>query len=334
MRRNIALTSVLLSAVGFELSAQEWQVGNFNLLTDFVYFERYHVKDRSLALNSSHEGCHDGCFSNRVLDTNDLVHGYKPGMHISFSYLPDVKSAYELGGLYVWAMDNSETRTRHKGVLSVPFKDQSFASDFSDTDQLTARYRSLFYTGELNYWRTFSCSRHTFLSLLGVVGIRFAHIDEKFSLSTHKGSHHSSYDISAGNNLIGVQVGFDFQIHPTRRFYWELLAKAGVDFNRIKAQSFLGNSNDDLTLRNYARQTAEAGVFTEAAVGAGCQLLDWLNFHVGYQMLFFGGLAMAPNQISYSSRHNESGYRLSSFDVSTSGYLLVHGIYAGATFSF
>ncbi len=333
--RNVLILSLAVGLVERgSLLAEEWQVGNFNLLTDYVYMQRYHVKNKPLAVNTAKSGCHGDCPSNRVLDTKDLVHGTKPGMHIALSYLPDVKSAYELGALYLWAMDNSSTRTRGHGILSVPFSNPSFASSFTDVDRITSRYKSLFYTAELNYIRTFSYTRNNYLALTGIFGFRFADISEKFSLDAFKRGKRSSYDISAANHLAGIQVGFDLQIHPTRRFYWDLLVKGGAALNQITADIFLGNHANKQTLRNYTKQPAQGGMFAEAAAGLGCQLLDWLNMHAGYQMLFFGGLALAPNQISYSSNKINSTSSLSSHHIGTNSYVVIHGMYAGMTFSF
>ncbi len=334
VRKIFTLGLVLVCVEGATLFAEEWQIGNFNLLTDYVYLQRYHVKNKPLAVDSSENGCHGSCSSNRVLDTKNLVHGTKPGMDISFSYLPNEKSTYELAGLYLWEMDNSSTRTKQHGVLSVPFDSASFATSFSDVNRITARYKSLFYTGELNYWRTFSESRSSFMSLLGLFGFRFANISERFTLDAFKKGRKSSYDISAANHLIGMQVGFDFQIHPTRRFYWDLLVKGGIALNQITADVFLGNHGNKQVLRNYTKQPAQGGMFAEAAVGAGCQLLDWLNMHAGYQMLFFGGLALAPNQIDYSSNKMNATSKLTGYSVARDSYVVIHGMYAGMTFSF
>ncbi len=170
--------------------------------------------------------------------------------------------------------------------------------------------------------------------MLGVFGLRFATVSEHFYLTAYKNGGESNYNLSAKNSLLGPQVGFDFQIHPSRRFYWQLLVKAGVDLNRISSKVYLGNLDNTETLRNYTKNKVQGGTFAEAAVGAGAQILDFLNLHVGYQMLFFGGLALAPDQISYSSTKLAATAILSPYHMSTNGYIIVHGVYAGMTFSF
>ena len=331
MQRKIAcISSCVLSMFGTVFCAEKSQNSEFTLLTDFVYMQRYHVKDKPVILDSSENGCVNGCSTNRVLDTKNLVKEFEPGVRAAFSYIPNAKSRYELGGLYLGEMDNSSTKNA-KGILSVPFKNASFASDYYGADKISARYTSRFYTGELNYWRTFS---HSFLVFSGLVGLRFAEISEDFTINTYKNRNHSSYDISAKNDLMGIQTGFDLRICLVQRFYWDFLVKAGVDLNRISSKVFLGNLNNTVTLRNYSQQVTQAGMFAEAAAGAGYQILDWLSVRVGYQMLFFGGLAQAPAQLDYSSSKLSHSTKLSGYHISKNGYVIIHGIYTGLVYSF
>lgn len=334
MQRTIrCVSSCALFFSATSLLADSWQEGHFSVTTDFVYMERYHVKDKPLVVDSEQNTCNGTCASNRVLDTKHMIQGYKPGIQASLDYRPSVKNAYQLRALYLWELDNTSTRTPD-GVLSVPFKDATFAESYSNADRITARYTSQVYTEEVNFWRTFSSSRNTFLTMIGVFGLRFANVSEHFYLTAYKNGGESNYNLSAKNNLLGPQVGFNFQIHPSRRFYWELQVKAGVDLNRIDSKVYLGNLDNTETLRNYKKNKVQGGTFAEAAVGAGAQLLDYLNLHIGYQMLFFGGLALAPDQISYSSTKLAPTSILSSYNMSTNGYIIVHGIYSGITFSF
>ena len=331
MRRKISwMSSCFLSILGTGLCSEKGHEADFTLLTDFVYMERYHVKDKPVILDSLEEGCINGCTTNRVLDTKNLVKEFKPGIRAAFSYIPNASSRYELGGLYLWEMDNSSTKMA-KGILSVPFKKASFASDYYGADKISARYQSRFYTAELNYWRTFS---RTFLVFSGLMGFRFAQVSEDFSIDTYKLRSHSSYDISAQNNIMGLQTGFDLQIRLMHRFYWDFLVKAGVDLNRIASKVFLGNLDNKVTLRNYSQQSTQAGMFAEVGAGAGYQVLDWLSVRAGYQMFFFGGLAQAPAQLNYSSSKLNHSSKLTGYNISKDGYVIIHGVYTGLVYSF
>ncbi|MBM3198879.1 MAG: hypothetical protein FJZ58_06470 [Chlamydiae bacterium] len=244
------------------------------------------------------------------------------------------RSSYEVGFLYLWEMDNTETRSP-KGILSVPFRHSSFVRDYIEVDSLTANYKSQFYTGDLNYWYMFSTSRSSYFFLAGMAGMRFTNLTERFLLDVEKGHNQSDYKIKAANDLLGVQVGFDFRIQPNRYFSWDLLVKAGADLNRIATQIFLGDNNNTITLRNYNRQLTQSGMFAEVDAGATYSPLEWMTIRLGYEMLYFGGLALAPDQITFSSDQiRDSLIEGAPKRVWDNGYIILYGIYTGISFSF
>lgn len=306
---------------------------HFSLLTDFVYMQRYHVKNQVIVNDTNSVSCATGTCSSQVLTTKQLVQHYEPGGSIFFSYIQDIDTSYEIGALCLAPMDN--TVTRHgPGSLSFPFHNASFAKDFYGSDRMTARYSSFFYTIESNFWKTFSANRESFFVLSCLFGLRFAQVQETFSVNSYKTHTHSTYTIGTQNSLVGPQVGIDFQIRPIRGFYWDLLLKAGADLNRVTGKISLKDLNNTEILRNNKRQKGQTGLFAQAAVGAGYQLRDWVNVHVGYQMLFFGGLALAPDQIDKSSSSIGVGAKVSPYTVSANGYVIFHGVYSGLTFTF
>ncbi len=333
MRQNLSvffLGSLLLSTP--KLFAETELDEHFSLLTDFVYMQRYHVKNNPIVNDSTVTICRGSDCNTTVLTAKSLVRNFEPGISATLSYIQNATTSYDLSGLYIWAMDNTSTR-EGPGSLSYPFHNASFARDFYGADKISARYKSLFYTAEANFWKTFS-SLHSMFGLSTLFGIRFASIGEKFSVNSYKHSGHSSYDIKADNDLIGIQVGLDFQIRPIKNFYWDLLLKAGADLNRVSVNVFLGDLNNTVVLRNNSRQKAQNGMFAQAAAGAGYQLADWLNVHIGYQMLFFGGLALAPDQVDRSSSRLSTSAMVSPYQISANGYIIIHGVYTGFIFTF
>lgn len=301
----------------------------FSLVTDFVYMQRYHVKDNPVITVCAGDDCRT-----RTLSTKSLVRNWEPGISATLSYIQNARSSYEVSGLYLWPMDNTSTQTRPNS-LTFPFRRKELTNDFFKADKISANYFSQFYTVEANYWKVFSNSRTSFFALSGMFGLRFANVGERFTVKAYQeGDGHSTYKIKANNDLVGVQIGLDFKIRPFKTFYWDLLLKAGADLNRIKATVFLGDADNTLVLRNYAAQKAQTGMFAQAAAGAGYQPYDFLNVHVGYQMLFFGGLALAPDQMDRSDSTLSISSKQSSFKIAANGYIIVHGIYTGLTFTF
>ena len=68
--------------------------------------------------------------------------------------------------------------------------------------------------------------------------------------------------------------------------------------------------------------------FTDVAAQVAFRFLNHFDLHAGYQMMFFSGLSLAPEQVSEGVRTN-SGKR----DY-TDGTAIIHGLFAGLTFSF
>jgi hypothetical protein len=300
--------------------------GYWDFLTDFVYMQRYSDQDQTLSFDGSR--CKNSCPKGAKLNTQNLVSGFgfEPGYHVALSYVQDMHSLYEAGFLYVWDWSDTKTQVSDSSSLIGPFHDRSFTQAFDGALEMQAYYRSFFYTAELNYERVFSDQRDSFLSLSGIGGFRFANLSEKFSLTAIQESSFGEYDISTKNDLIGVQLGFDFHINAIKNLHWDLMGKAGVGLNRMSATAFLGDQSNTVELRHFNQQNWKSNIFAEASAGAGYRPLSRLDIHIGYGMLYFCGLALAPNQIDKSSNTTE-------FHMSRNGYVIVHGIYAGISFS-
>ena len=85
--------------------------------------------------------------------------------------------------------------------------------------------------------------------------------------------------------------------------------------------------NNAVQLRNFSKLDWQTNIFAEASAGFGYRALSCLDIHAGYEMLYFCGLALAPDQIDKSSRTD-------TFHIHNNGYVIVHGVYIGFLFSF
>ncbi len=320
--RLALLSSTLFSAKGFSIEEGYW-----TLLADFIYMQRYDSQNQVLAFDSSR--CVDVCPQGVSLKVNDMVSafGFEPGLQTMLSYVQNEHSSYDLGFVYIWDWNSTKTRESTKSSLAFPFDSPSFARVFYQFSDLEAYYRSQFYTAELNYDRVFSDSRNSLLVLSGIGGLRFASLGEKFTLNVSGNNGQGSYEIKTNNDLIGVQLGFGFRINASKGFHWDLDGKAGVGLNRIEAESFLSDKTRSVQLRNFSKQDWQTNIFAEASAGLGCQPIPALDIHAGYEMLYFCGLALAPDQIDRSSRRT-------GLKVRDNGYIIAHGFYGGMTFRF
>ena len=325
MKRKIGeITGLTLTMCGSMVFAGD--EGHWDLLTDFVYMERYHVKDQTIAVRTPR--CAN-CADKPTLNVKDLASGFgfEPGFHVALSYMQDPRSSYEAGFVYLWEWENTKTVTSKISNLSFPFNRDSFAPSFLELDKLEAFYSSKFYTAELNYAKAFSESRHSYLSLSGIAGLRFAHLGERFSITAFSGSNFGEYDIKTHNDLIGIQLGFAFQINAMKGLHWDLDGKVGVGLNRIDVKTYLADQNRTVELRNFTKQDWQQNIFAEVSVGTGYRVLPYLDLHAGYDMLYFCGLALAPDQI-------DTTVRTATLNINNNGYVIVHGIFVGCTFSF
>ncbi len=326
MERKGSTIAFFLAVIARSVLLAE-EAGQSNLLTDFVYLQRWTSQNATIAFDTSR--CRGRCTGEVALDVNDLTREfeYEPGIHAAVSYIQDDKSLYEAGLLYVWDWEATKTRKSGTNSLVFPFEDNTFSQDFFQIPEMQAYYRSQCYTAELNYWRTFSTSRTSLLALSGVGGFRFASLQEKFSVTAFSSNNFGQYTIKTANDLIGAQLGFLFQINALQGLHWDLLGKAGVGLNRIGIKSFLGDQSNTIQLRNLSKQSFQTNIFAEGRAGVGYRFIPSLDIHGGYQALYLCGLALAPNQINTSS--SSIGLR-----VKKNGYIVLCGFYVGMDYSF
>ena len=76
-----------------------------------------------------------------------------------------------------------------------------------------------------------------------------------------------------------------------------------------------------------AREKWQIGIFTDVAAQMTFQFKEHLNLHAGYQMLFFSGLAVAPEQVEKKTHHQSNSIRVN-------GTAIIHGLFVGLTVSF
>ncbi len=316
MQKKWICTSLILSAGWLPLMAEE-QKGEWDLFTEFVYMRRADGKDNALILDSGE----------KEVDSGDLVNdfGFEPGFRVGLAYVPDVKSMYVANFLYVSEWEASKTKSAG-GTLSFPFHESDFTEDFFGADEARAKYTSLFYTFDLNYWRDFSRREQDYFAISGIFGIRFAHVNEYCSLHFVDQSY-GDYWASTQNNLIGIQGGGNFQINPTSRFSWNLGALVGIGLNQAQNHVSLQDQNDSVTVRKFRKETWQSVIFVDATTSFGYQVLPWANLHIGYEALYFSGLALAPAQLSHSTSDGRT-------HLATKGYIVVHGLFAGVRFNF
>ena len=263
------------------------------------------------------------------IDTDQLVHqfDYRSGYRVGALYMPNKNRSFELSYLEIgeWKASRVENGPHN---LSFPFDNSSYTTDFVNAKRAEATYHSRFNNWELNYWRHVTPRRGDYFSVSGIFGFRFIDLRERCLVQFTRGQDMSDYAIHTKNHLYGAQIGGNLQINPTRFWSWDATVKVGGLINRAQQDTFLGDKNNTVVLRDFDHRQYRWTYFGTAQLALAYQLWSHLNMHGGYEMLYLSGVALAPEQID---KHTSpaSGKRLDA-----RGNALIHGLFAGITLGF
>lgn len=129
---------------------------------------------------------------------------------------------------------------------------------------------------------------------------------------------------SATNNLYGIQVGVDGQIFEFDRFSLDGFLKAGLFDNN--AEQVTGVSLQKTVYPASAR-TNRLAFASEAGLQLKYRLRQGLTLKVGYEALWFSGVALAPAQIQQT--HTSPSGAVSALGVDCGSNVLFQGVTFG-----
>lgn len=293
---------------------------HWNVYGNYLSMRRTELNGTTLAQTST----------KRVMNSRDLLHRFKTesGYRVGAVYSPTRRHGFEgcFSTLAPWGGRSEKVSPTDE--LSFPFKESDYSHDFTDASYAQGFYQSKYWDAQLNFWRYFTEKRPQYFGLDGLLGLRFFHWDERFSLNMGTVQSASSYKITSENRIIALQGGIDFQMHPTRLLCWEIMAKGGVFANSAEQSQTLKDFNNLFTLRSHSAQKWRTGLYADVLMQLGLELFKWLEVHGGYQALFFQGLALAPEQVSHGVKPSSGG------KVNTRGKASIQGWVGGATLRF
>jgi hypothetical protein len=290
---------------------------------------RSDIHNHAVVEDSTKFQCPNTCPNFTVINNKDLVHdfGYTPGLRVGMLFVPDTQNGFDANFLYLWPW-HSDKRAHGDKTLSFPFDNPDYAHDYHRASHARARYESAFWSLEANYWRYITPRYVNFFSLSGIAGLRYFHLDEEFKLTMTRPPDKSSYRIHTWNNMTGVQLGLDFQMNPTWWLSWEAFAKVGLYGNYTEQRQHLRDRDNRITLRHSKRHVWACGGFTDVAAQATFQFFRPWNLYVGYQVMCFSALALAPEQVSRGTGKNAGKKDY------THGNAIIDGVYAGLMWKF
>lgn len=302
------------------------------ILGEFVYMKRSELANKTLVKDSKKEQseCPGACPDYTIIDGKDLINDFEfePGYRVGVTYIEDAKNYFELNFLWLQEWHAEKEKQRHHRSYSFPFEDKHYTHDWHRANKAKATYRSKFWDIEANYWRNFTPRRVDYFSLSGIAGLRYFNLIEGFVLKMERRPDTSTYNIHTHNDVFGVQAGLDFCWNPTRWFTWETAGKVGGMANHSKQKTFLGDRDNKKELRDSKSLKWQLGIFTDVSTQFAFQFKDHLNLHVGYEMIYMSGLALAPEQVS--KKTNSSAGKKDN----THGNIIIQGVFAGLTISF
>jgi len=316
-------TRSFLFFLGCTSAASLCAKNTFSVMAELVYMQRNKVPNERLALNCADPACK--CTNVTVLNSNKLVRlmDYAPGFRAGASFTHHKKWSLEANFLDIpyWKGE----RTVHKpGTLCFPFSSAGFDHDFTQARKATGRYTTALYTAEINYWDHVTPPYENYLSGSWMLGIRSFLIPEKFNLIYERDENRSDYKIHTRNYVGGFQAGINAQWNPTQRMSWDAVAKLGPAINYAMDRVRLSDFNNTKVLRSYHKHTYAWSMISELSLTLGYRWASYFQMHIGYQLIYLTGLALAPEQLD---RHVSIEGKLA-----TGGSALYHGAYAGIRF--
>ena len=206
--------------------------------------------------------------------------------------------------------------------ISLPF-DSDYTEDFDGAERADVHYASELHNVEVNLL----FDRGWLVTPL--IGVRYMNLEEEFDFqSAETNGDTSNYLIGTRNNLVGFQLGARLERQTSSCFRWYGGAKAGVYGNMAKQNTWLGDVNNSIVLRNFSNSEEDVAFIGELDLGLACQLSRCFSINAGYRVLWVEGVALAPEQLDLTTT-DTSGSGLND-----NGGVFYDGGYVGLIFDY
>lgn len=289
---------------------------SFSLWGEFIYMKRAHTYDSNLINTTSSTLC----------DSKDIAQRfhYEPGYRVGAKYMTK-RSVWEASYMSISDWESSCEKSA-EGLLYFSSNPSFNLHDFIHADSAKAFYKTKFQDAELNYFRYLTGPRDYYFTFCWLAGLRYPIVKEKLDIFFNRGTNTSSYSVDVKNHIYGLQTGLGLQCNFTQRFFWDFIAKIGVGYDEASQKTTLGDYNDRIMIRNYWKTGYSLPLILDGRVKIAFLLDDWIDLHVGYEFIYFNGIAVAPNQLV----KKESSDRV----ILTSGEAIFYGLFAGLSINF
>jgi len=254
---------------------------------------------------------------NRPLLVDDLgTTTYLSSQNLQFPFGGGVRAFYgevgcdcrgwEIGyfGLYNQVASATTTSAAAGGPLYLPGALGPLL-DPSGADSATFTYRSTINNVEANVFHHFlrwNPYREAWLEVDWLTGFRYVNVDETANLGLIccGGTEAPFYRVGTNNNMFGAQVGGRARWN-WQRWAVECWGKAAILGNAQRQFQNPVISSQDVVLRDTVVSTGVApGMIADLNVSTIYRLTDVWGIRAGYNLIWLGGVALAPNQFDFN----------------------------------
>jgi hypothetical protein len=221
------------------------------------------------------------------------------------------------------------------------------ANVFPDMDRIWIDYSSEIHSGELNLVcctgccttcggkggkdpKQMACCNTWCKTFEWFVGFRYLSVAERLRIDAQRyleqtgggiGTETGYYDLSTRNNLFGPQIGARVR-RWDNRLGWEATGKVGIFYNDAQQDQEIIDY-DDFLFREQSGSGSAVAYMGEFNVTGLFRLNDVWNLRAGYNVMWIGGLALAPDQLDFSG-DIDAGQQLD-----RTGGIFLHGVSLG-----
>ncbi len=273
-------------------------------------------------------------------NVRDLIHdfSFEPGYRVGMGYFTPNWTA-EL--TYFWIQDAHAKCSRHdEGKVYFSLKHPDFSNDFEGADHGEAEYETGLQNAELNYYRYVTPRKKDYFAVAWLAGVRYTYLAEELKLGFRTSEatrlirlgqpplpvESSHYTIDTHNFMYGVQTGAVLEWNPWKWMSWDLTVKGGVAVDFARQHTHLRDFNDTVKLREYTKHRLGAPFIGDGILKFTLSPFKWWDVYLGYEVLYFAGIACAPDQLVKHRTDDEI--------IRTKGYAIYYGWFGGFMFNF
>lgn len=124
-----------------------------------------------------------------------------------------------------------------------------------------------------------------------------------------------------------IQIGGAIEWRPMKHLSWNFVAKVGMGYDWAGQETFVRDFDNSVTVHHFHASGQQFPPFiADGALVVGYQFFKFLEGHLGYQIIYLNGVAMASDQIQKGEDYRHH--------VKIIGQAIISGLYGGLTFGF